>query len=96
VRHAGGAADERDDQRVGVEQGVGLLVRFEFRLRFRRLGRGDGGVDGLGGQLAEGRDPLLVLRRLGRQGLALDARRRGGDGFLGGLVGGEVLLVVAD
>ena len=96
VRQAGGAADERDDQRVGVEERVGLLVRLERGLLLRGGGRGDGGVDGLGGELAERGDPSLVLRSLGRERLALDARHRGHGGLLGGLVGGEVLLVLAD
>ena len=96
MRQAGGAADERDDERVGVEEGVRLLVRLERGFLFGGLGGLDGVVDGLGGQAAERRDPLFVLRCLGREGLALDARRGGGDGFLGGLVSLEVLLVMAD
>ena len=96
VRQAGGAADERDDQRVGVEEGVGLLVRLERALLLRGAGCGDGGVDGLGGELAERGDPDLVFRGLGRERLAFDAGHRGHGGLLGGLVDGEVLLVMAD
>ena len=72
VRQPGRAADQRDDERIGVEQRIGLLVFREVGGALLGRQRGGGGVDGLGRQRAEGRDPRGVLRRFFDERLALD------------------------
>ena len=95
VRESGGAADEGDDERVGVEEGIGLLVFGEKRGALFGGERVGGGGDGLRRERAEGGDPRGVLRGFFDEGFAFD-RGNGCRGFTGGEVGADLSVVEAN
>ena len=80
VRQACCSANQRDDERVSIEQGIRLLVLREVGGPLVGREGGGGGVHGLGRERPEGRNPRHILRRLLRQVMAghfHDGHRRG-------------------